>query len=255
MSTACWLSRWDKWLVTMVVSTLVAIWLVFQLTEGAAKPEANAEVVWVKAGFKLGRITITDAGDMVFSKLAKGGLLAFRYSRTYDSLNLAALPPIQSPFGLFLDDSPIDDNFLRGLEKVGQVQSLCIRYGPVTDVGMKTISKLKTLIHLEISNVADDVSPASFNKGIAHLARLTDLKTLNLSWTGVADEAMNPLGDMKRLRTLNLRATRLTDIGLIPLARLSGLAVLDLRETHVTRGGLSRLKRALPKLRVLRDPG
>jgi hypothetical protein len=225
-----------------------------------AKPNSKDQAEWVKAGFKAGWMGVKDAGNTVFDeKQMAGGLPSFRYSRYYKGLNLTTLPVITVPFGLFLDDSPIDDVFLEGLARFQQVRFLCLRFGPVTDTGMKEIAKLKDLTHLELSslgnraNVEDSAQTKNFNDGIKQLASLTKLKVLNLSETRIGDDGVKHLAKMKQLQVLNLRATKITNVGLDALMGLTELTTLDLRDTEITKDGVERLKKALPKATILFD--
>ncbi|MBX9680508.1 MAG: hypothetical protein K2X38_17260 [Gemmataceae bacterium] len=226
-----------------------------------AKPNPKDQAEWVSAGFKFGWMSFSDAGKTSFDEKQVGGLLSFRYSRHCNGLDLTTLPMIAVPFGLFLDDAPIDDMFLQGLARFQQVRFLCLRFGPITDTGMKEIAKLKDLTHLEVSrignraNVEDAAQAKDFNDGIKHFADLTKLVVLNLSETRIGNDGINHLAKMKKLRVLNLRATKIADAGLEALTGLTELTTLDVRDTEITKDGVERLRKALPKVKILFEKG
>ena len=51
---------------------------------------------------------------------------------------------------------------------------------------------------------------------------------------------------------LHLCRTRVTDTGLMHLKGLTNLRIVDLRGTNVTNAGAKELKRALPRLTIMR---
>ena len=83
-------------------------------------------------------------------------------------------------------------------------------------------------------------SVAEFQPGdFAILARLPDLRQLNLDGSNVTDEMLLELGSGRRLEYLSLRKTRVTDRGLTLLTDSPNLLYLDLAETNAygTRPG------------------
>jgi Leucine-rich repeat (LRR) protein len=82
------------------------------------------------------------------------------------------------------------------------------------------------------------------------LSRLTGLKMLSLSLTGVTDKGMEHLRSLRSLRSLELMEHRVGDAGSAVLKDLPALEYLDL-DTATTDAGLKDLGQ-LPKLRWLR---
>lgn len=76
------------------------------------------------------------------------------------------------------------------------------------------------------------------------------LQTLDLGETGVTDNGLRALGEMKNLRRLSLDRTAVTDAGLAHLASLKNLEYLNLHTTAVTDAGLAQLA-PLSRLRSL----
>ena len=77
--------------------------------------------------------------------------------------------------------------------------------------------------------------------GLAQLKRLTNLKTLGLSWTQVTDAGLVHLEELTGLESLGLSWTRVTDAGLVHLKELPNLDTLWLKNTRVTDAGLVHL--------------
>jgi len=77
-----------------------------------------------------------------------------------------------------------------------------------------------------------------------------DIRSVNLSGTGVSDEDLYTLNDVLNLQDLSLARTRITDEGLVHVRQLEGLWSLDLANTEITNEGLAHIER-LTQLRDL----
>jgi hypothetical protein len=86
--------------------------------------------------------------------------------------------------------------------------------------------------------------------GLAHLAGLTNLRTLRLEDTQVTDAGLKYLAPLKKLTELDLRGTRVTDAGLEVLAGFPNLQKLLLDKSQATDAGVAKLQKARPKLDV-----
>ena len=135
---------------------------------------------------------------------------------------------------------------------------------------LRSLEKLHFSLHfLTNVNVQD--------KGLQHLAALTNLKEirlaqgrvknfsfavfpnlegLDLSYSTATDEVLKSLSGLKHLRRLNLRDTLVTDDGLAHLAAITTLEEIDLYGLKITDRGLAHLKdlRELRKLNLLGGP-
>jgi Leucine Rich repeat len=96
--------------------------------------------------------------------------------------------------------------------------------------------------------------PAAGDADLAGLCELRRLGFLELAETGVTDDGLRLVSELRALRTLRLNgAAGVTDEGLRHLEAMAGLKVLDLRGCpNVTDEGVARLKKALPRCRVVR---
>jgi len=85
----------------------------------------------------------------------------------------------------------------------------------------------------------------------AHLDRLPDLRSLDLSDSRVTDAGLAGLAALTGLEELVLIGDiGITDAGLAHLRGLARLRKLDLRSTRVTPAGVARLRRALPHAEI-----
>src|SRR2546427_11608328 len=76
------------------------------------------------------------------------------------------------------------------------------------------------------------------DKGLAHLAKLTNLRELRLAQTKVKGKTLAPF---VQLRYLDVSYTPFDDEGLASLAGMTQLSKLYLRDTYVTDDGLKHL--------------
>ncbi len=74
------------------------------------------------------------------------------------------------------------------------------------------------------------------------LARLTDLETLNLSYTYITDAGLSQLVGLRKLTELRLQGTDVGDSGMEHVGKLTQLRVLHLNYTQVTDAGLVHLR-------------
>ena len=79
-------------------------------------------------------------------------------------------------------------------------------------------------------------------EGLVHLTRLGRLEEL-IAWESVSDAELAPLKELTNLGTLDLSYTEITDAGLVHLKNLTNLRRLDLAGTKVRGDGLANLTR------------
>ena len=105
------------------------------------------------------------------------------------------------------------------------------RFDP-TEYRRNVLVKIRVLSLIAVQ--LDDV-------GLAHLAGLTNLQSLDLRKTQVGDAGLAHLAGLTNLRSLDLRNTQVGDAGLANLAGLTNLQSLNLRKTQVGDAGLVHL--------------
>jgi hypothetical protein len=113
----------------------------------------------------------------------------------------------------------------------------------------------KELIHIGRLGGVDTLSlPGArvSDAGLTNLEGLWRLRTLNLWGNKVTDAGLVHLGGLTQLRWLCLDQTGVTDLGLKQLATLRNLETLSVEQTKVTEAGAAELRRALPRLKIIR---
>lgn len=107
--------------------------------------------------------------------------------------------------------------------------------------GDEGLAHLKDVAGLHKLRLAGHITDA----GLARLADICELTSLDLHIVGVTDAGVAELGRIKRLQRLNLTYTKVTDAGLDALAGLRELQWLGLSYTRVTRAGIDKLRLSL----------
>lgn len=132
------------------------------------------------------------------------------------------------------------------------LQCLADRPGAVLEAnGQMTddlLARVAGIPHLEVVRLGG--SKAVTDAGIRHLARLPQLRELDLSSTGVTDAGLAVLRDLPQLARLNLVMTRVTDAGMTHLAHARALERLELMWTNTGDGAIRALE-GLPSFREL----
>lgn len=105
-------------------------------------------------------------------------------------------------------------------DDLSKVVELTLSYTPITDTGLKELSKLSGLTHIYLNE------------------------------TKITDEGLKELARFKQLKSISLQRTDITDAGVRQLLKLPNLIELDLRITGVTKRGVFWIQRALPKCRL-----
>lgn len=128
---------------------------------------------------------ITEAGLAHIATMPKVNQLALERTSIRDLSELSPLlPGLQ---GLWVADSPLDDDGLRPIAGATALSQLTLSGTAVTDEGLKHLVGLKTLSFLNLSNAR--VSGA----GLAKLAGLPKLKTLLIRATSVSEASIAAL--------------------------------------------------------------
>lgn len=88
------------------------------------------------------------------------------------------------------------------------------------------------------------------DKGLAHLAGMSNLTRLHLENTGITDAGLDALKGLANLEYLNLYGTQVTDAGLAKLAGLKNLKKLFIWQTKATDAGAAKLAAAVPGIDI-----
>jgi Leucine-rich repeat (LRR) protein len=163
---------------------------------------------------------ITDAGLLHIGDMSNLRLLSLSFTQVTDD-GLAHLKGLTSLTECFLDSTK------------------------VTDAGLLHLAGLKRLRGLSL----DDTRVT--NAGLAHLGDFAALEDLELKGTQVTDVGLVHLKGIHNLHVLVLDGTQVTDSGLVHLSELGNLRELWLNNTKVTEAGVAKLRRSLPKCRIV----
>lgn len=106
---------------------------------------------------------------------------------------------------------------------------------PVADEGLVHLAKLPNLKSL-------DLSDTNVSFGVPELQGFPTLDVLILNGTPVDDRGVTTLARIPNLEVLHLGRTQITDAGLSELARCEDLSTLEIADTAVTNDGVAHLK-------------
>ena len=112
----------------------------------------------------------------------------------------------------------------------------------MTDAMLERISDLEHVVSLRLSN-----SKALTDEGIKHLARMPQIRHLDLTQTGVTDRGLEVLRHLPNLESLSLVFTRITDDGIRHLRGCNALQQLNLMWTNTGDGAIRSLA-GMPRL-------
>ena len=160
---------------------------------------------------------------------------------------LANLPRLRT----FWLQCSIKGDVLNSLQRALPLTELRLQANQLTDRDLTYIQDHTSLRHLTLeANSGNFVTEA----GLANLARLTELRFLNLSnCRDITDDGLRQLRHLRRLKTLRLSSTRISDDGLPLLAEFPNLENLNVDASNITAAGLLCLE-PLPKLRSVDVP-
>ena len=191
------------------------------------------------------------------------------------SSDLEVLKNCDNILRLDLGGSAITDAGMATVGTLENLEYLSVRNCRLTDAGLVPLSNLRKLRSMNLETNLVNSGYQFTEKGIQHLAQLTELRQLNLGFaelndrsmahladltnleslslldSSVADNGLRRLQGMKKLQRLNLwRCVNLTDEGLSHLSSLPRLRLIDAVYTKMTKEGVQKLQEKLPELKV-----
>ncbi len=117
-----------------------------------------------------------------------------------------------------------------------------------------TDKEVEQILHIAPNVVEVDLSRTKVSDaGLKHVGKLGRLTHLNLNRTGVSDAGIKNLAGLPSLEWLNLYGTKVTDACLPDLAKHRKLTALYLWDTAITAEGADKLRKALPKTKIVRE--
>ncbi len=133
------------------------------------------------------------------------------------------------------------DNSISLLRQLPNQDWLDLKGSGITDVGAKRLSKMKTLVDLQLyeTRITDD--------GLSDLATMDNLVQLMVSGTGITDAGLKEVSRMAHLTSLGIGSNEISDAGLSDLVGMANVKGLCLDSTNITDAGLDRLA-SMPNL-------
>jgi hypothetical protein len=209
----------------------------------------------------------SDAGLKHLSGLKNLALLQIWGSRVTDE-GLKELTVHKNLSVLSLGTTDVTDKGMKELARLKSLTELHLGSTNVTDAGVKELAALKKLSVLDLFHT--QVTGAGLkgfkdlelidlrytkltDAGLRELTGLKKLSTLLLTGTGVDDESLKIIGQIKSLTTLDLTSRPVTDTGLKNLTGLGNLKTLYLNGTKVTDAGVAAMNTALPKCKIEKE--
>ena len=121
--------------------------------------------------------------------------------------------------------------------QTGKIEQLLLSSAPLTDIGIDRIAKLTDLRVLNLVNTQIT------DEGVKYIGTLQKLRKLELGRNNITDAGVEHLVGLTNLESLSLANTRVADVGLLKLAALSGLNFLDLRRSRITPRGRDKFEK------------
>ncbi|MBS1826423.1 MAG: hypothetical protein JST93_13985 [Acidobacteria bacterium] len=139
----------------------------------------------------------------------------------------------------------VGDRCARSLASFSSLRQLEIHMTSLTDDGLLHLASLP----LEVLWLGGPIT----DRGIKALSTMTTLKHLDVCCPRVTDEGVRALSRLKGLEVLWLSNCRITDESIAPLSQLRSLREIALGKTAVTQSGRQRLSDLLPQCRQITE--
>ncbi|MFN7845372.1 MAG: leucine-rich repeat domain-containing protein [Pirellula sp.] len=215
---------------------LVSVGSVWEALPLAFGRDSETEVArWViKMGGKVGLSGRTEWIEDVDNIPAAKELLIERISLVYDDnkrtkvLNLIDLGPfaiLKELTSLELRGHPIGDRSCTFLAEMVKLKKLNLHACSITDAGLKRLEPLSNLESLDIGYSLGKIT----DEGAKSLLKMPKLKHMNIYSSSISDETLRDV-----------------------FAKLPDLESVELTTTNVTENGIAELKKANPKLNVIK---
>ena len=172
---------------------------------------------------------ITDESMKIFGKFTKLKVLTLR-SNPITDIGLESLATCNELETLQMAGSKVTGKGLNTLYMVPNLKNLSFGVydegAPIDDEGLKTLGELTQIEHLNLtaSNITDE--------GFKHLAKLENLQTLTLDNTEITDDALQALSDLQHLKNIRFYRDKGAGLGDVAAEHLSSCPELQTVTTH-----------------------
>jgi Leucine-rich repeat (LRR) protein len=141
------------------------------------------------------------------------------------------------------------------------LKELSVGRGRLSNLGLVALRMLPTLTYLDLSGARptppDNPGGRGAGSGIPEetlkaIAELKDLRVLYLGFSAITKDGLRTLGSLDKVEKLGLQGcSRVDDGALAELAKWKSLKYLDVQEAPVTEKGLAELRTAKPGIKIL----
>jgi hypothetical protein len=143
-------------------------------------------------------------------------------------------------------DLMVTDHWLSFLAAFSHLEDVHLDYNPeLMGDGLKHLVGLPRIKWINL------MGTAVRDEALAHMSKIETLEWLRLNDTEIGDDEVRHLARLRQLRGLELFRTPVSDAGLVHLEAMSALEHLDLNTQNVSEQGIERLRRVLPRCRIL----
>ncbi len=233
----------------------------------------------------LSHTRISDEGMLNLKPAAKIKDLKLFYSEWITDLGLSAIKDWKHLTRLDVRGTRISDGTLEIVSHMTGLEALDIAHTEVTDLGLDhliplinlkelslgrgrlsnlglvALRMLPTLTYLDLSGARptppDNPGGRGAGSGIPEetlkaIAELKDLRVLYLGFSAITTDGLRTLGALDKVEKLGLQGcSRVDDAALAELAKWKSLKYLDVQEAPVTEEGLAELRKAKPGIKIL----
>lgn len=169
------------------------------------------------------------------------------FSSQFTDTGLKSLAMCKSLRRLELAGSQVTDEGLASLQSLTSLEYLGLANTRVQGAGLSHLSCLPKLRSLCLGGFQTTLT----HDGICHLAKIEQLRELELRGRSITDNHVDLIAVMPHLQKLILDETKVSDAGLAHAARLPELQNISIRNSSgVTAGGVEELKASRPSLSV-----
>jgi len=201
---------------------------------------------------------VTDQGIAAIREWKNLKRLNLRGTRIYDG-SLAIVGGLTQLEALDIAGTQFTDNGLDALVPLTQLKELAIGRSKLGKNALEVLRLLPTLESLDLGGPLKAAGGRRDKEGTPRpddlpraTAALTQLPTLNLSYSQIAAGCLRILGSLDHIEKLSLEgSSRVDDQALAELAKWKSLHYLDVQATKVTPQGVATLEKAKPGLVVL----
>jgi Leucine-rich repeat (LRR) protein len=233
----------------------------------------------------LSHTRITDEGMLNLKPAPKIGELKLFYSEWITDQGMTAIKQWKHLKRLDLRGTRISDGTLEMVGGLTGIEALDIAHTEVTDIGLENLitlvnlrelavgrgrlsnfglvalRMLPTLTYLDLSGARPTPPDAPAGRGegsgipeetLKAIQELKDLRVLYLGFSAITPDGLRTLSSLDRVEKLGLQGcSRVDDAALGELARWKSLQYVDLQEDPVTEKGLAGLRNARPGIKII----